>query len=99
MLVALSYIAAICTTCAFVPQAVKVIATKETAGISLGMYSLFTVGVLLWSIYGIWAGEVAVAAANIVTLLFAATILGYIMRNLLHAKSVKGERENNETSF
>ena len=37
-------IAAFCTTVSFVPQAIKTIQTKNTSGISLGMYSLFAFG-------------------------------------------------------
>jgi MtN3 and saliva related transmembrane protein len=40
--------AALLTTSSFVPQAVKVVRTRETAAISLAMYSLFTAGITLW---------------------------------------------------
>jgi MtN3 and saliva related transmembrane protein len=39
------YLAAIMTTLAFVPQAVKTIRTRDTRSISLGMYVVFTIGI------------------------------------------------------
>lgn len=44
---------AILTTISFVPQAYQVIKTKDTSGISLGMYIAFVLGVFLWIIHGI----------------------------------------------
>jgi MtN3 and saliva related transmembrane protein len=45
--------AAILTTASFVPQAWHTFRTRDVSGISLGMYSLFTVGVALWLVYGV----------------------------------------------
>ena len=45
-------VAALLTTAAFVPQAFKVLRTRETAAISLTMYALFTAGVALWLLFG-----------------------------------------------
>ena len=71
------FAAAICTTASFLPQAVKTIRTKNTAGISLSMYLLFTIGTLLWLLFGIFTGNMPVMIANAVTFAFAATILFY----------------------
>ena len=38
-------IAAILTTLSFLPQAYQVIKTKDTSSISLGMYTMFVIGV------------------------------------------------------
>lgn len=73
-------LAAICTTISFLPQAIKTIKTKNTSGISLGMYSLFSFGTLLWFIYGITDKNLPVALANGVTLIFACIILIYKLR-------------------
>jgi MtN3 and saliva related transmembrane protein len=67
--------AAILTTSAFVPQAAKVVRTRETSAISLAMYSLFTAGVTLWFAYGLITSQWTIAGANGVTLVFAAVIL------------------------
>jgi MtN3 and saliva related transmembrane protein len=73
----IGYLAAFGTTASFLPQAVKTIQTKDTSGISLPMYILFTLGTLFWLIYGIMEPSLPVAVANAITLIFAATILVY----------------------
>lgn len=69
------YLAALLTTSSFVPQAVLTLRTRDVSGISLSMYSAFTLGVALWLLYGIAIGEWPVIIANLVTLALAATIL------------------------
>ena len=49
----IGYCAAFLTTIAFLPQAIQSWRSRDLSGISLGMYSLFTVGVGLWLIYGL----------------------------------------------
>ncbi|GAC1301841.1 MAG: SemiSWEET transporter [Mucilaginibacter sp.] len=73
-------LAAFGTTVSFLPQAIKTIQTKDTSGISLSMYALFTAGTLLWLIYGIMSGSLPVTIANAVTLIFAGIILFYKIR-------------------
>ena len=50
--------AACLTTASFVPQAWHTFRSRDVSGISLTMYSLFTLGVALWLVYGIfyWPG-------------------------------------------
>ena len=67
--------AALLTTSSFVPQAVKVVRTRETAAISLAMYSLFTAGITLWLVYGLLTSQWTIVVANGVTVVFAAVIL------------------------
>jgi len=73
----ISIIAACLTTLSFVPQALQVIKTKDTKGISLGMYSMFVLGVFLWTIYGIHMQDIALIGANGVTFILASIILIY----------------------
>jgi len=68
-------LAAVLTTLSFIPQVIKVLKERQTAGISLGMYSLFTLGVALWLVYGIMIGRAPVYVANGVTLALASTVL------------------------
>lgn len=75
------YIAATLTTLAFVPQAVKTIRSKDTRGISLGMYAAFTVGVAFWLGYGIVLQSWPMIVSNIVTFALAATILVMKLRH------------------
>lgn len=71
----LGYIAAFCTTVAFVPQAWLVYRTRQTHDLSLGMFLLFTTGVALWLWYGVRIGSTPVVVANALTLLLAGYIL------------------------
>lgn len=72
----LGYVAATLTTCSFVPQAWLTLRTRDVSGISLGMYSVFTVGVALWLVYGISLGQWPIIVSNALTVGLAATILG-----------------------
>ena len=72
------YVAAFCTTAAFIPQALKVYKTKQTRDISLGMFSLMTAGLVFWLVYGLLLNAAPIIAANSVTLIFAVYI--FIMK-------------------
>lgn len=79
----IGYGAAVLTTSAFLPQAWLTIKTRNTSSLSLGMYSLFTAGILLWLVYGLLKNDLALIVANICTLLFAVCILGFKIYNLI----------------
>ena len=74
------YVGASLTTLSFVPQAIKTIRSKETHGISLVMYAVFTVGVAFWLVYGIALGSWPMIVSNIITLGLSATILALKLR-------------------
>ncbi|WP_246104270.1 SemiSWEET transporter [Mucilaginibacter corticis] len=76
----IGFLAAFSTTISFLPQAVKTIRTKDTSGISLSMYVVFTIGTFLWLMYGIMYPSLPVAVANAITFLFAGIILVYKIR-------------------
>jgi MtN3 and saliva related transmembrane protein len=76
----LGYIAALLTSSSFIPQAVMTIRSRNTQGISLAMYVIFTVGVALWLAYGIYLDSWPMILANTVTLGLAATVLGLKLR-------------------
>ena len=69
------YAAAALTSGSFIPQAIMTIRTRNTSGISRGMYAMFTVGVALWLVYGIALGSWPMIIANTVTLGLAGTVL------------------------
>lgn len=71
----LGYVAAFLTTASFVPQAWLTFKTRDVRGISLGMYSTFTLGVALWLVYGMLIQAWPVVMANAITLALAAGIL------------------------
>jgi len=73
-------VAAVLTTASFVPQAWHSFKTRDVSGISLGMYSVFTVGVAMWLVYGVLLFSWPLMIANGITLALAATILGMKLR-------------------
>lgn len=80
-------VAAALTTLSFLPQALMVIRTRRTEGISLTMYAMFTTGVAGWLAYGLLTHAVPVIAANAVTLALAGTILSLKIRAVLEAQA------------
>jgi MtN3 and saliva related transmembrane protein len=72
----LGYTAAVLTTGSFALQAWHTFRTRDVSGISLGMYSAFTVGVALWLAYGLVLRSWPITIANSVTLALAMSILG-----------------------
>lgn len=68
--------AAACTTISFLPQAIKVIRTRNTKDLSLPMYVILTTGVFLWLVYGIFIVDWPIIVANSITIIFCLIILG-----------------------
>ena len=71
----IGYCAAFLTTIAFLPQTIKSWRTRDLSGVSLGMYSLFTVGVGLWLVYGLIIEKWPLILANAMTFALAFSIL------------------------
>jgi len=67
----LGFLAAFCTTIAFIPQAVKVYKSRHTKDISLGMFSLLIIGIVLWLWYGLLIESYPIIISNAVTIIFA----------------------------
>ena len=80
---------ALLTTIAFVPQAVRVIRTDDTAAISLTMYAVFVVGVAFWLAFGLMIASGPIIAANAVTLLLASIVL---IQKIRHTVSRSADR-------
>jgi MtN3 and saliva related transmembrane protein len=68
------------TTTAFLPQVIKTWKSRSAKDLSLGMFSLFCLGVLLWLIYGLVVRDIPVIAANLLTLMLATTLLVFKFR-------------------
>lgn len=83
MLTSISIVAAVLTTFSFIPQAFKVIKTRDTSSLSLGMYLMFTLGVALWLIYGVGMNDIALIGANLITFVLACTILHVKLSNVI----------------
>lgn len=63
------------TTVAFIPQLAKAWQSRSTGDLSWAMVITFSIGVLLWLIYGIWIDSLPVILANAVTLLLQLGII------------------------
>jgi MtN3 and saliva related transmembrane protein len=68
------------TTAAFLPQVVKTWKSRSAKDLSLGMFSLFCLGVAMWLVYGFAVNDVPVIAANLLTLLLALTLLFFKLK-------------------
>ena len=68
-------LAGFCTTLSFLPQVTKTLRTRHTADISLGMFSIFTLGCCLWLFYGILIRDIAIILPNAVTIALSTIIL------------------------
>ena len=77
----IGYAAAFLTTVAFVPQAIHTIRTRDTKGVSLGMYLVFTLGVACWFGYGFVLNSWPMIVSNAITFLLSATILTMKLRH------------------
>ncbi len=60
----IGFSAAILTTFGFVPQFLRIMKTKQTAGLSLHMMIQLALGLLLWLIYGLLREDIVLIVAN-----------------------------------
>lgn len=68
-------LAGILCTLSFLPQVIKIFKTKNTRDISLLTFSIFSVGVLLWFIYGVMINDLPIILTNIVMFILAVLIV------------------------
>jgi len=74
---AIGLIAGVIGIFAWIPQIIEVWAHKKHEGLSLTSFSVVSLALLLWLIYGILVESIAMIVANIMTLsVIAAIILG-----------------------
>ena len=79
-------VGAVLTTASFLPQALLILRTRNTDGISLLMYAMFTAGVACWLIYALILGLWPMIIANIITVALAGLILALKAQNTLRAQ-------------
>lgn len=76
----LGLVAGAFTTIAFLPQVIKTWKSRSAKDLSLGMFTIFTLGVAMWLAYGILINDLPVILANIITLILASTLLFFKLR-------------------
>jgi MtN3 and saliva related transmembrane protein len=67
--------ATLASTTSFLPQAWKVIRTRDTAAISAGMYAVTVAGFALWLTYGLLLGALPLIVTNAICLALSGFIL------------------------
>ncbi len=77
---AVGYLAGICVAIAFLPQACKIIKTRDVSGISLGSYLIYNVGLVSWIVYGGYLHSIQMVIFNSISFAIALPILIMIIR-------------------
>ncbi|MBS7697798.1 MULTISPECIES: SemiSWEET transporter [unclassified Chelatococcus] len=76
----LGALAAALTTLCWLPQAIRIVRTRDTRALSLFTQVAFASGVFLWLVYGLLVGSWPLIAANLVTLLLMLIIISMKLR-------------------
>ncbi len=76
----LGFAAALCTTAAFLPQAIRVWRTRSADDLSIPMFVLLVTGLSLWLAYGILLVSWPIIVANVFSLAFNLFILTAALR-------------------
>ncbi len=72
---------AVLTTICWLPQAVRVVRTRDTRAISLWTNLIFAAGILLWLVYGIAIDNWPLIVANTISMLFTLVIVAMKLRH------------------
>jgi MtN3 and saliva related transmembrane protein len=72
--------AAIITSSGFIPQVIKVIKTKHTRDVALLQPLVLSIGVTMWTIYGILLQDPVIILANVFALVCNLLLLGMKLR-------------------
>lgn len=74
-LMIIGLIAGFLTTTATLPQILKVLKSKETKDISLIMYTMLSLGIATWLIYGFLINDIPLVAWNIIGFILSSTVI------------------------
>jgi len=69
------YFAAACTTVSLVPQLARVWRLRSARDISLVMFSVYSLGVILWLVYGLCLHFAPIILANAISIVLSVAIL------------------------
>lgn len=114
LIMGIGFIATAVSIFAFFPQALKIIKTKKTNGVSIITFSIYTLANILWFIWGILdliingnnsitiLKDLIIIVANIPCAIWAGIILGIKIHNMYQygedCKKWKGKTNLNEKS-
>ncbi len=71
----LGLVAGTLTTVSFIPQVIKTWQSRSAKDISFGMFLLFSLGVLMWLVYGVAIHSTPIILSNLVTLVLSSSII------------------------
>ena len=71
----IGFMAGFCMAITFIPQSIKTIRTKDTKSISLISFMIYNLSCILWFVYGVLLGSYPMMIFNVITFVFAFTIL------------------------
>ena len=74
-------LAALLTTLCWLPQTLRAIRHRDVASLSLATFAVFSAGIFLWLIYGIFIGSWPVILANVFTLVLNLAIVFQKLRH------------------
>lgn len=77
---AIGLMAAVCTTVSFVPQLIRIWRLRSAREISLTMFLVYSLGVVLWLLYGIFLHSLPIILANTTALALSLAILALKIR-------------------
>lgn len=78
----IGYLAGVFTAFCFLPQSIKTLKTRRTEDISALSYAVYTLGIAGWVIYGWYLHSVQMVVFNLISLVFAVSILAVTLYNL-----------------
>lgn len=93
------FIAAILSAVCFIPQAIRVIQTKDTNAISFWMYLLSLLSVIFWLIYGLMLSSVPIIMKNIIVIILSGIILFLKTKDLLKSRQKRRKVKSTQIAF
>jgi MtN3 and saliva related transmembrane protein len=76
----IGFAAGVLTTISFIPQVLRTWRLRSARDVSLGMYAVFTSGLVLWLLYGVLIGSWPIIVANVFTVALTISILVMVIR-------------------
>ena len=85
-MITIGMIAAILTTAAFVPQAIKTIRSQHAEDLSLVTFLMIFIGTLCWLVHGLHLGDAPIIYANAITAFLSGVIVIIKLKSMFVSK-------------
>lgn len=77
---AIGLVAGLINISSFVPQIIKAWRTRQTRDLSLATYIALSIGTILWVLYGVMIGSIAIIITNIIFLVLLFIVIALKLR-------------------